>query len=71
MVESNMSSDLSLGIASTPSVKPVGENSGEEDTPGNRRRAARSRQRKEKEKEDEGASAEVPEIPAHQIDKLA
>ena len=69
MVESNMSSDLSLGIAFTPSVKPVGENSGEEDTPGNRRRAARSRQRKEK--EDEGASAEVPEIPAHQIDKLA
>jgi len=67
MVESDLSSNLVFTIVSTPPVKLVGGNSGKEDTPGNRRRAARSRQTKE----DEEDSAEVPEVPAHQIDKLA
>jgi hypothetical protein len=67
MVESDLSSNLGFTIVSTPPVKPVGGNSGKEDTLGNRRRAARSRQTKE----DEGDYTEVPEIPAHQIDKLA
>jgi hypothetical protein len=67
MVESDLSSNSGFTIVSTPPVKPVGGNSGKEDTPGNRRRAARSRQTKE----DEWDAAEVPEVPAHQIDKQA
>jgi hypothetical protein len=67
MVESNVSSDLSLGVASTPSVKPVGGNSGKETAPGYPRHNGRSR----KKTEDEGDASEVPEIPPHQIDKLA
>ena len=67
MVESNMSSDLSLGIVSTPSVKALGGNSGKENVPGNSRHNGRSR----KNTEDERDASEVPEIPPHQIDKLA
>ena len=67
MLESKMSSNLSLGIVSAPPVKPVGGNSGKESMPGNPRRGGRSR----KMMEDEGDSADVPETPPHQIDKLA
>jgi hypothetical protein len=67
MVEGNVSSDLSLGIASTPSVKPVGGNSGKENAAGDPRHNGRSR----KKTEDEGDASEFPEIPPLQIDKLA
>ena len=67
MVESNVSSDSIFGIASTPSVKPVGGNSGKDNAPGNARHHGRSR----KTTEDEGDGSEVPEMPPHQLDKLA
>ena len=67
MVESNVSSDLSFAIASTPSVKPVGGNSGKENAAGNPRHDGRSR----KTTEEEGEASEVPEMPPHQLDKLA
>jgi hypothetical protein len=66
VVESNVSSDLSFAIASTPSVKPVGGNSGKENAPGNPRHDGRSRKN-----EDGGEASEVPEMPPHQLDKLA
>lgn len=66
MTDNDLSSELSLGILSTPSVKPVEGNSRNQNLPGKSRRRAPAGNTVEAEN-----SADVPEKPPHQVDRLA
>lgn len=63
----NLSSDLSFGIISTPSVKPVESNAMKDNLPAKSRRRPRLGDAAEPDK----GAPEVPEAQPHQIDRLA